>query len=310
MRKKITIGTRASALAMVQTRWVADSLRAANPDLEIDLKQITSKGDTITQVPLARIGGIGLFTKELEVAILDGKVDMAVHSLKDLPVELPPGLALACVPPRETINDALIVRDGPAAIEKLPREATVGTSSIRRQAQLLAVRPDLRIADIRGNVDTRLRKLGDGNYSAIILARAGLNRLGLDIPFSHADIPLDVMLPAPGQGALALETREDDGQLRDLLAALNDADAAITSGTERRLLLLMGGGCSIPLGTHARCEGDEIALDAAVCSPDGTKIVRASARGRREDWKKVAGDVYEELMKSGAGEILKSLQSE
>jgi len=176
MRDKIVIGTRVSALAMVQTNWAADQLRAAHRQLNIEIETIKSTGDAVTDKPLAGIGGEGLFTKELENAIIRGRADMAVHSLKDLPVELSPGLSLACVPPREAPNDVLIVREGSAVVGQLPRGATVGTGSVRRKAQLLAVRPDLHIMDIRGNVDTRLGKLAKGPYQAIILAGAGLSR--------------------------------------------------------------------------------------------------------------------------------------
>ncbi|NQT20357.1 MAG: hydroxymethylbilane synthase [Planctomycetes bacterium] len=308
MREKIIIGTRGSALAMVQTRWVADTLRAAHSDLDLEIEIIKSTGDAINEKPLASIGGEGLFTKELETAMLEGRVDMAVHSMKDLPVDLPEGLALACVPPREAPNDALIVTERQAAVQKLPRGTVVGTGSVRRKAQLLAVRPDLQIMDIRGNVDTRLRKLKEGPYQAIVLARAGLNRLGLGVLLTHADIPLDIMLPAPGQGALALETRTDDTELRECLAVLNDADAVITSGVERRLLANLGGGCHVPLGTHAQCENGKITLYAVVCSPDGTKTIKESATDARDEWQAIADRLTEKLKTAGADEILKEFE--
>ena len=306
MREKIIIGTRGSALAMVQTNWVADALRAAHSGLDIEIKIIKSTGDAVTDKPLASIGGEGLFTKELEAAMLEGRVDMAVHSLKDLPVDQPEGLVLACVPARQAPNDALIVREGKAAVEDLRRGAAVGTGSVRRRAQLLAARPDLQIMDIRGNVDTRLRKLSEGPYEAIVLARAGLNRLGLGVLLTHADIPLDVMLPAPGQGALGLETRDDDAELRECLAVLNDPDATVTAGVERRLLSLLGGGCHVPLGTHARCEDGNVTLDAVVCSPDGTKVIKESATDACDEWEAVADHVADRLKAAGADEILRA----
>jgi len=304
MRSKITIGTRASALAIAQTSWVANTLRAAHPDITIELKTYTSRGDTITGVPLAQIGGTGVFTKELEVAILDRRVDMAVHSLKDLTIELPEGLLVACVPPRENPSDALVVAKGTARVGDLPTGAIVGTSSARRAAQLLAVRPDLKTADIRGNVDTRLSKLAKGQYSAIVLSRAGLNRLGFSITFPNEDIPFDVMLPAPGQGALALEARADDTELLELLAELNDDESAAAVNAERRLLALLGGGCHMPLGAWARNEAGRLVLDAVVCAVDGRKVIRASGLAGLDEWHLASDQAYEKLVQQGAKELL------
>ena len=306
LRNRIVIGTRASALAMAQAQWVMSELSAAAPEVQIELRKITTKGDTITDVPLARIEGKGVFTKELELALLDGRADLAVHSMKDLPTEQAAGLAVACVPEREDAHDVLVARDDCRSVGQLPRGAVIGTSSLRRAAQLLAARPDLHVQDIRGNVDTRLRKLAAGSLAAIVLARAGLNRLGAAHSFLASNIPFEVMLPAAGQGALAIETRDDDAELRTLLVeSLHDQGTFVTTSAERRLLLLVGGGCHIPLGAHARLEDGRLKLEAALCSTDGTRVLKASVSAAHDDWERAGRMAFENLLRDGAEEIIR-----
>lgn len=306
MRSKIIIGTRASALAMAQAEWVAGRLSHAHPGLTIVLEKITTRGDTITDVPLARIEGKGVFTKELERALLDKRTDLAVHSMKDLPAELPPGLGIACVPEREDPHDVLICREGASSLAELPNGAVIGTSSLRRAAQIRAARPDAEIIDIRGNVDTRLRKLHIGTMHAIVLARAGLNRLSLAGQLALVNLPFDVMLPAAGQGALAIETRRDDAELRELLAPLHHHPTYIATCAERMLLGLVGGGCHVPLGVNARHENGKLSVDAILCTTNGRRVARASASAGPDDWQTAAQAVWDDLAMQGAIQIMRN----
>ncbi|MCF6285972.1 MAG: hydroxymethylbilane synthase, partial [Candidatus Hydrogenedentes bacterium] len=274
---RIVIGSRGSDLALTQTNHIADCLRALSPDIEVVVEIISTKGDRVTDVPLAQVGGKGLFTKELEVALLDGTVDLAVHSLKDLPTELPGGLALGAIPERENPADALISASGVGLMD-LPQGAKVGTSSTRRQVQLLACRPDLELVDLRGNVPTRLKKLHSEGLDAIILATAGLKRLGLDEHITECLKP-EYMLSAVGQGALGIEIREDDEALKTLLAQLHHRETAAAATAERALLDALGGGCQVPLGALATVEGEILTLNACACSPDGGQVIRATKSG-------------------------------
>ncbi len=246
---RLTFATRPSALARWQTQWVIRALEAAHPDLTCQEEVIVTHGDRVLNKPLPEIGGKGLFTQELEAALLAGRVDAAVHSLKDLPTEMPPGLTVGAVPRRAEARDALVSAQG-YTLETLPQAAVVGTSSLRRAAQLLAVRPDLQIRPLRGNVDTRVRKALEGQYDAIVLAGAGLTRLGLTAHVSQW-LPLDVMLPAPGQGALAVQCRADDADTLGLLAALDDAATRAAVDAERAFLEALGGGCAVPVAAYA-----------------------------------------------------------
>ena len=250
---KLTFATRPSALARRQTQWVIAALQKIHPDLICEEKVITTQGDKILDKPLPEIGGKGVFTQELENELLSGAVHCAVHSLKDLPVENPDDLTVGCIPVRAEIRDALISKSG-FTLTTLPQNAVVGTSSLRRAAQLLAIRPDLKTESLRGNVDTRLRKALDGQYDAIILAGAGLTRLGLEQRVTEW-IPLDVMLPAPGQGALAVQCRADDQTTLSLLAALEDGSTRKCVTAERAFLSGLGGGCSVPVAAYAEVEG-------------------------------------------------------
>ncbi len=272
---KLIFATRPSALARWQTQWIIQALQQAHPGLECETHVITTRGDRVLDKPLPEIGGKGLFTQELDAELLSGRVDAAVHSLKDLPVENPPGLTIGAIPLRADARDALVSEAG-YDIESLPTAARVGTSSPRLAAQILAVRPDLQIESIRGNVDTRLRKLLDGQYEAVVFAAAGLQRLGLDAEIGdrmHV-LPLDVMLPAPGQGALAVQCRRDDAQTLGLLAAIEHPPTRQAVTAERAFLEGLGGGCSVPVASHADVTSSVISLSGLVASPDGQKIIR------------------------------------
>ena len=307
----VLVGSRSSQLALTQSRWVADALARAWPGLTFEIVHITTTGDRRTE-PLPAIGGKGLFTKELEEALLRGEIDLAVHSLKDLPTELPEGLTVGAIPCRAPVSDALITATG-VGLAGLPSGALVGTSSLRRGAQLLRARPDLRTAPIRGNVETRLRKVREGQFDATVLALAGLTRLGLADRASEV-LPLDVMLPAPGQGALGIEIRAADArvfvchtQIAELVAAIHDAAAAAAVTAERALLAALGGGCSLPLGACAQLDGDALRLRAVLLSPDGTAACRADRTGPASDPVGLAEAAAADLRAAGADRILESL---
>lgn len=280
MQPKLIIGTRGSPLALAQTHWIRARLAAACADLREDgiaIEVITTTGDRIQDRALAPIGGKGLFTQEIEARLLDGGIDLAVHSMKDMPGALPEGLMLGPVPARADARDALIARNA-RTIADLPQGAHVGTASLRRQAQLLARRPDLRISLLRGNVGTRLRKVEDGALDATVLACAGLARLGIGTPLATPLAPAE-MLPAPGQGALALEIRAGDQAMRARLDALADPGADACVRAERAALVRLGGDCRTPLGVHARIEGGQLIIDGELLSPDGRRRHHASASG-------------------------------
>jgi len=299
----LIFATRPSALARWQTNHVIQLLRAAWPGLACSEQVITTKGDRILDRPLTEIGGKGLFTSELENALLNGKVDAAVHSLKDLPVDDSPGIVVAAIPEREAVFDAL-VSASELNLSTLPQGARVGTCSVRRSAQLLARRPDLTILPLRGNVDTRVRKLMNGEYDAIILACAGLTRLGLQAHITET-LSLDVMLPAPGQGALAIQCRADDAETIKLLAAINDAKTSEAVCAERAFLAALGGGCSLPVGAFAEKNNGRIILTGGVVSADGKKSIRLSAVDNEPQ---VLGERLAQLViERGAEELLKQV---
>lgn len=308
MKKSIVIGTRGSKLALWQTDFIATKLKKKYPSLAIEQRRITTKGDKILDAPLAKIGGKGLFTKEIETALTDGEIDIAVHSMKDMPTEIPAGLALAAVTERETPFDALIAKNG-ETLDTLPKNARIGTSSLRRKAQLLHARSDFIVADLRGNVDTRIKKLDAGEFDAIILAAAGLTRLGFAERITETIAP-QKMLPAAGQGALAIETREDDEETRTLISFLNDETAALCASAERAFLATAGGGCQAPMGIYARPDensADEIIVDAFIASPDGKKIYRADLRGEKKDAAAIGKTLAEKLLDAGARDVLAAL---
>lgn len=301
---KLIFATRPSKLARWQTQWVINALQNIHPNLECEEKVITTQGDKILDKPLPEIGGKGLFTQELESELLNGDVHCAVHSLKDLPVENPAGLTVGCIPVRAEVRDALISRDG-HTLATLPNGASVGTSSLRRAAQILSLRPDLRTQSLRGNVDTRLRKALDGQYDAIILAGAGLTRLGLD---SHVTewLSLDVMLPAPGQGALAVQCRADDSTTLELLAALEDESIRKAVTAERAFLSGLGGGCAVPVAAFAQVEGQTskvIQLTGLVISEDGKLAVKVTGEG--VDALELGNNLARQAIAQGADQILK-----
>lgn len=302
---RVVIGSRGSELALTQANYIADRLRAVAPGLEVDVLIISTKGDRITDVPLSQVGGKGLFTKELEVALLDGSIDLAVHSLKDLPTELPAGLTVGAIPEREHPADALISASG-LGLMALPHGAKVGTSSTRRQVQLKAARPDLKLVDLRGNVPTRLKKLETDGLDAIILAAAGLNRLGLDAHITEL-LPPDIMLSAVGQGALGIEIRENDTAMRDLLARIHHADTAAAAMAERALLSAVGGGCQVPLGALATVEAGQLHLRACACSPDGTRVVRADLTGPADAPETLGQTVARALIEGGASAFIRQV---
>lgn len=297
---KLIFATRPSALARWQTRWVIQALKNLHPDLECEEKVITTQGDKILDRPLPEIGGKGLFTQELEHELLSGAVHCAVHSLKDLPVENPAGLTIGCIPARAEVRDVLVSKNQ-YTLATLPTGASVGTSSLRRAAQLLSLRSDIRIESLRGNVDTRLRKALEGQYDAIILAGAGLTRLGLDQQVTEW-LSLDVILPAPGQGALAIQSRTDDQMTLNLLTAFEDQATRKSVSAERAFLQGLGGGCSIPVAAYATTEDHLIRLKGLVIMEDGKKSIQVNRTGT--DAQLLGQELAHEAIDQGANEIL------
>ena len=305
MKNQIIIGTRGSKLALWQADYIEQRLREEYPGLSVTQKRVTTKGDRILDVPLAKIGGKGLFTKELEEEMLSGAIDLAVHSLKDMPAKVPDGLMIAAVTKRLDPGDAL-VSNRFSSFEELPKGARVGTSSLRRRAQLLCARPDLEMLDLRGNVNTRLRKLDEGEYDAIVLAVAGLKRLGFADRIRQV-LPREMVLPAVGQGALAIETREDDRETRDMLAFLRDDDTICCTEAERSFLARVEGGCQVPVGVYATAKGDGLKVEAVIASLDGQRFYRGDVNGTRRDAAKLGENLAEKLLDEGGAEILKEL---
>jgi hydroxymethylbilane synthase len=299
--RTLRIGSRGSQLALWQANYVSGLLRALGHPVEIEI--IHTTGDKITDVALAKVGTKGMFTKEIEEALASGHVDLAVHSLKDLPTELTPGFELAAVTKREDPRDAFCSRSY-ASIEDLPQGARVGTSSLRRQAQLKAIRADLDVHPLRGNVDTRLRKLQEGEYDAVILASAGLNRLG-KTELVRQIIPVDKMCPAAGQGALAIEIRAGDSEMRDRLAFLDEPGARASTSCERALLNRLGGGCQVPIGALAEVHGARLHLESIVADPNGSKVLRDSRDGG--DPEKLGNDAGDALIARGGDKILEAV---
>jgi hydroxymethylbilane synthase len=311
---KLRIATRKSQLALTQARWVGERLRALRPDLEIEEVHIVTQGDRILDQPLANIGGKGLFVSEVEAALTDGRADLAVHSMKDVPGALAEGLGMAAIPPREDPRDAFVTVKG-SEVDDLPAGARVGTSSLRRTCLLRAHRPDLAYVTLRGNVDTRLRKLDEGAYDAIVLARAGLLRLGLgDRP--HTILPVQVSIPAVGQGALGIEVRVDDRATWELVARLDDDKTRLEVEAERTLLARLEGSCKVPIAGHATlAEGGEFSMSAMVGAVDSDRILSAAsdtyldgrtATVRLQQAKKIGDEVAEALLAKGARELVRA----
>lgn len=298
----LRIATRKSKLALWQAEFVKAELEKRNPELTVELVTFTTQGDKILDTPLAKIGGKGLFVKELEVAMLDGRADIAVHSMKDVPMEFPEGLGLEVICEREDPRDAF-VSNTYKTFEDLPEGAHVGTSSLRRQCQILAARPDLKISSLRGNVQTRLGKLDAGDYDAIILAAAGLKRLELEDRITQA-IDDSVSLPAGGQGAVGIECRTDDERVKALLAPLNHSETAARVIAERALNKRLQGGCQVPIACYATLDGDQLHLRGLVGSDDGTNMIRTDITGAASNAEQLGVQAAEDLLAQGAGEIL------
>lgn len=306
--RHIRIATRKSALALWQAEHVKARLEQAHPGIKVSLVPMVSRGDQLLDSPLAKIGGKGLFVKELETALLNDEADIAVHSMKDVPMEFPEGLGLYCICEREDPRDAF-VSNNYANLDELPQGSVVGTSSLRRQAQLLHLRPDLEIRFLRGNVNTRLAKLDAGEYDAIILAAAGLIRLGFNdrIRSSLSDVQ---SLPAGGQGAVGIECRTNDTELHQLLQPLHEQNSADRIVAERALNRHLNGGCQVPIACYAVLEGDQLWLRGLVGQPDGSVLLRAEARAPRADAEALGISVAKDLLAQGAGEILAQIYAE
>ena len=302
---KIVIGSRGSQLALWQANWVKAELERLHSNVDINIRVITTSGDKIQDVPLAKIGGKGLFVKEIEEALLAKEVDLAVHSMKDVPMELPAELVVSVITKRESPLDALISKNGERLVN-LPQGATIGTSSLRRSSQLLKYRADFKIYPLRGNVDTRLRKVKTGNYDAIILASAGLNRLGWTSHITE-EISEEILLPAMGQGALGIETRLEDTKTYDFISPLNHKQTNYAVTAERALVGRLDGGCQVPIGAYAKVENNLISLKGLVASLDGKTIYTSENTGPVDDAINIGQELGSRLLKMGANEILEKL---
>ncbi len=308
---KLKIGTRGSKLALWQAHRVAECLASENPEVEIEVIQIESTGDRDRITSLANLDTVGIFTRQIEAALADHRTDIAVHSLKDMPTESQDNLHIAALLPRDDPRDVLVApalqghdpAEGHAALVALPPAATVGTSSLRRRAELLRARPDLRIQDIRGNVPTRLKMLEDNKLQAIVLSLAGLTRIGLQPP-GAVPLPTELMLPAAAQGTIAIQVRQSDTATRDCVAAIDHAPTRLVTDTERLLLHHLEGGCRIPLGALAELDGNTLTLRGRLTSPDGKTVFEHCAQANAADWRELAGKVAEELRANGGNELL------
>lgn len=323
MKNNLKIATRSSKLALWQANFIKEELLKLHPELNIELKEIKTKGDHILDVALSKIGDKGLFTKEIEDSILNNESDIAVHSLKDLPTKLPDGLKIGAILNRESAHDVIIWRtedrgqktedrdqidDTPSSqLAALSPGSKIGTSSLRRISQLKSIRPDLEYIEIRGNVDTRIKKLDDGNYDGIVLAYAGVKRLGFENRISYHFNP-EEMLPAVGQGALAIEIRENDNEIKTLISKLNDEKSYLTGICERAFLRKLEGGCQVPIGAYTKTEGDNITLFGLIASLDGKEIVRDKLTGHKNDSEKLGTELAEMLLRNGGIKIVKSFR--
>jgi len=302
MPYELRIGTRGSQLALFQANWVKDQLIHAHPHLKVSLVKIKTTGDKIQDAPLAKIGGKGLFVKEIEEALLQKRIDLAVHSIKDVPTQFPEGLHLSVITKREDPRDVFISREG-KTLRELPQGAKIGTSSLRRQAQLLHYRSDLELVPLRGNLDTRLKKLETMNLDGIVLALAGVKRLGLEEKVTEI-ISSDISLPAIGQGALGIETRQDDREIEEQIRFLNDRDSWIAVSAERSFLKKLEGGCQVPIAAFARTAGAILRIDGLVGTIDGKRILRERVEGRAEEAELLGTKLADILLSKGAKEIL------
>jgi hydroxymethylbilane synthase len=307
--RKIIIATRGSKLALWQAEWVKSQLEAIDPDLHVELNKIKTTGDKILDVPLAQVGGKGLFVKEIEEALLRGEADLAVHSMKDVPAELPSSLHLSAICKREDPRDAFIAGKDIKSFTELPQGANVGTSSLRRICQLLNKRPDLTITQLRGNVDTRLRKLAEGEFDAIILATAGVKRLGFADRITEK-ISTDISLPAIGQGAVGIECRVDDEFINGLLSRLNHEETWICVTAERAFLKKLEGGCQVPIAAYAQLADGNVTIQGLVGSIDGKTLIKDEIEGKPEDAESLGTTLAEKLLAQGAKEILDEVYKE
>ncbi|WP_102335759.1 hydroxymethylbilane synthase [Salimicrobium jeotgali] len=305
--RKIVIGSRKSDLAISQTEWVIDQLKQIDPSYEFEIKRISTRGDEILNVTLSKVGGKGLFIKEIEDSMYSKEIDMAVHSMKDMPSVVTEGLSLSSVPVREDHRDAFVSKDN-TTLKDLPEGAIVGTSSLRRSAQIKAVRPDVEVKWIRGNIGTRLRKLREEEFDAIVLAAAGLKRMGWTEEVVTEFLDPEVCVPAIGQGALAIQCRDDDDELRELLAKLNHEYTAATVSAERKFLHDLDGGCQVPIGGYAYREGDQYTLSALVGTPDGETILHEIVTGT--DPVAVGKEAADLLRDRGAAKIIEDAKEE
>mgnify|MGYP001221117433 FL=1 len=301
----MVLGTRGSKLALCQSEWFQSKIQEVAPEVRVTLRKIQTSGDKIVDVPLAKIGGKGLFVKEIEDALLACDIDFAVHSMKDVPAQLPDGLDILCVPPREDARDAFISREG-CSFQSLPIGATVGTASLRRQAQLLHARPDLKITMLRGNLDTRLRKLKEGQFDAIILAAAGLHRLGWAQTITEYLSPI-LSLPAIGQGALGIEGRANDDFVRSILLRLNDQATHTTVTAERAFLHRLEGGCQVPIAAHATLFDNDLVLEGLVASVDGKTVIRDQITGTHQEAYSLGVQLADRLLSRGGDKILREI---
>jgi hydroxymethylbilane synthase len=303
--KVVRIGTRGSPLAVWQAEWIRSRLLALYPQYETELVKIKTTGDKITDVPLAQVGGKGLFVKEIETALLGGRIDLAVHSMKDMPAEIPPGLCIGAMPERENPLDVLISRNG-QLFEDLSKGARLGSSSLRRGAQVRHVRPDVTVHPLRGNLDTRIRKLETEGLDAIIVAAAGVKRLGLKARITEY-LPEAIMLPAIGQGALAIETREDDDSICRLIAPLDHRETRLAVESERAFLARLEGGCQVPIAARAKVVGDELQITGLVAEVDGSVLLRETSTGPVDQHEKLGVELADRLLRKGGREILENI---
>ncbi|WP_214713958.1 hydroxymethylbilane synthase [Exiguobacterium sp. s151] len=302
--RKIIVGSRRSQLAMTQTKWVIDQLKKAGAQNEFEIKEIVTKGDQIVDVQLSKVGGKGLFVKEIQQQMIAGDIDFAVHSMKDVPAELPEELYISCMPKRVDARDVLICENG-YTLETLPEGAVIGTSSLRRGAQMLAARPDFDIQWIRGNIDTRLKKLETENFNAILLAKAGLERMGWTDRVDFEALDADMMVPAVGQGVLAIESRKDDTEVTAILQLLHDDVTAKAATAERTFLKAIEGSCHVPVGGYATVDGDDVTLTGLIASVDGKEVLRVTKTS--SDAVALGKDVADDLLGRGGREILASV---
>jgi len=300
--KKYTIGTRGSKLALAQTNVVADKLQQALPDAQIEICVIKTSGDIMQDVSLLTIGGQGVFVKEIEEALLAGKIDLAVHSMKDVPGEVPDGLMFAAILPREDVRDVLVSRNN-IKFEFLPKGAKIGTGSQRRSAQMKAVMPDINIVPLRGNLDTRLKKIETENLTGVILAAAGMKRMGLTEKITQF-LPVETMLPAVGQGALGLQIRKADIELAERCAALNDATAAVEVAAERAFLRALGGGCRLPIAALGKLDGQTLTLEGMLAAPNGTTMIREKIGGTVKDANEMGKKLAEIILEKGGRRLM------